>query len=539
MNSRHRSGPVTALESPAGHRPSRRSLAVVLVAAIVLAGCSGASEPPRVAPTTARIAAPADPWPGETLQTTSTPFVFPLNFNVFETLVSLGPDYSLRPGLADRWEPRPDNKGWRFHLRRDVKFHDGRPFTAADVLWTWQLQSESRRLSSVLNTLGPGSVVQIDEFTVDFVPAVANQRLPEQLAHPQGAIVAADTTFSSSPPVGTGPYRVTGYREGISATFERFDGYRGRAAPMARLEVKFMPDPAERADALLNGSADVAMDLTPGDAKRVDGSDRASIIRSTPGRTHLLYINKAGVASHDLGSDAAVRRAITLGLDRQAYVRAVLGGDGEPGRWMAPRAVLGSAAEDVRPVAFDPDGARRALDEGGWVPGPDGVRVRGDRRLALSLIGWADIELSAFDLIVAQLRALGIEVAARPVLEQSTFRSFYASNEFVLDLEAPTQNDANPALLPISRLYSRYEGTDRFSPGGELDNLAEESLAATDPEVVRARAARMMDLAISDVNVVVPLAAVGRTYGVAQGFELVEFHPAQASQRWDTLQAGG
>lgn len=516
----------------------RPLLAVVLALGLVAAACSGGSgERASSAPTTVRIAAPRDPWPTEGTNTTSTHFNFPLNFNVYEPLVRLGPDFSLQPGLAERWEPLDNDKGWRFFLRPGVKFHDGRPFTADDVLWTWDRQEQAQQLTSVLNTLGPGSVRKIDDLTVDFVPAVANLRLPEQLAHPHGAILPKDKNFDSSPPVGTGPFRVVDYRPGESATFERFDGYWDAPAAMRRLEVRFITDAKARADALAAGEVDLALDVTPEAARGLVKNRRLRVVRSEPGRNQLLYVNRLGRAPFDLGADPVIRQAVSLAVDRAAYVREVFDSNAEPGRWMSPRALLGRAADLVAPPLSDPDRARRMLDEAGWKPGDDGIRVRGDRRLTLTMVGWAEVDAVSFDVVRNQLRQVGIEVVTKPAFDQPSFRITYGASEFDLDLEVPSQNDGNPAFLPISRMYSRYPSTERFAPGGAFDTKAEAALAARTLEDVRRAAAEMMQILVNDTNIVIPLAGVPRTYAMSRDFTLTDLHPSQANQRWTGLAA--
>ncbi len=530
----------TSLVERSPVRPHLRRCLVAFAALVALAAsaCTGTSddERPVALPTKVLIAAGEDPWPDEGEGTTSTHFVFPLNFNVYEPLVTLGPDFSLQPGLAERWEPLDGgNAGWRFHLRRGVTFQDGTPFTADDVLWTWDRQAEARKLTSVLNTLGPGSVRQRDDYTVDFVPAVPNLRLPEQLAHPHGAILPRGRDFDSNPPVGSGPYRVASYQPGESAIFERYEGYWGEAPGIPRLEVRFLADPKARAEALTKGDVDVALDVAPDDAATLAKDRRFTLARSEAGRNQLLYVNRQGQAPFDLGADPLVRQAISLAVDRAAYAREVFGAEAEPGRWMAPASILGEAKDLVAPPPSDPERARRLLDEAGWVPGEDGVRARNGRRLGLTMIGWAEVTPRAYEILSGQLRTVGIELNVQSVSDQSTFRSIYGTSQFDLDLEVPNQNDGNPALLPVARMYSKNPGTGRFAPGGEFDAKAEAALAAKDPEDLRRAAAEMMQILVNDTHIVIPLAGVPRTYAMKRTFDLPTPHPSQANQRWDDL----
>lgn len=277
-----------------------------------------------------------------------------LNAGVYEPLLSLAPDYTVRPGLAERWE-LIEPATWRFHLRPDVTFHDGRPFGADDVVWSWT--GRDAMLRSVAATLD--TVVKVDDLTVDFVSTEPNLRLPEQLVHPEGPIVPRDAHNDSTPPVGTGPFRVLDYQPRRQVVVERFERYWGPAARAQRLTFRFLPDPALRLEALRAGEVDVVAGLPREAAASVEVDPRFSVVRAAPGATHVLSFNPAG----PYAADRAVREAVSLAIDRSRYVAEALGGNGEPGRWTAPPAVLGAEARSVAPSPFDPDRARRVLGE--------------------------------------------------------------------------------------------------------------------------------------------------------------------------------
>ena len=520
-------------------RQARRPvlLALGLVGAILASACTGGGSPEGgdADAGAVRIVSSPDPWPAEGTGARSTTFVYPLNLNVYETLVVLASDLSPAPGLAARWELVDSDRTWRFHLRRDVVFHDGRPFTAEDVVWTWARQQEARKVTTVLDTLAPDSVRKVDDFTVDFTPAITNMRLPEQLAHPQAAVLPQGNNFDSSPPVGTGPFKVVEYRQNLSAAFERFDRYWGPKAGVRRVEISFVADPAQRVRALREGEADLLIDPPPEAVRSLAADKDLKVVRSEPGRTHVIYVNKTGVAPFDLGADPVVRRAVSLALDRGAYVDTVLHGDGEPGRWMVPRQVLGRSADLVQPVPADPAQARRVLDEAGWAPGPDGVRSRGGRPLNLTVVGWADVAPAAFEFVKARLGEVGIAVTVTAAPDQATFRGLYRDTEFDLDIELPSQNDANPAFLPVLRMYSRNPGAGRFAPGADFDAQAEVVARAKSRDEAQRIAAEMIDLLTARENIVIPLASAPRVYAMVNEVDLQEPHPSLANQNWASL----
>lgn len=526
----------------------RRGTALALLLALVVAACSTGGQAAREDEATEAdpvgepdldaaivVAADEDTWPNEGEGAESTAFAYPLNVNVYETLIRLGSDYSLQPALAERWELIEPNT-WRFHLRQGVQFHDGSELTADDVMWSWaERQMEGQALTTVANTLGPDSVTMVDEYTVDFTPVTPNLRLPEQILHPSGAIVPRGKHFDDPEPVGTGPFQVAEYQPTQSVVLERFDDYWDEPAKVATFTVRFLPDPQTRIEALQAGEVDLAMDVPPSSVPPLEADDRFRIVRSPIGRNQLIYVNRTGEPPHDLGADPDIRQAISLAIDRDAYVDAVFEGNAEPGRWMAPGSVLGEHAEDVEPPTFDPDRAREVLEDAGWVEGADGVRERDGRRLELDLIGWAEVSLTAFQLLQAQLTEVGMDVTIKQAPDQATYRTFYEDTDFDLDLEVPNQNDGNPAFLPVLRMYSAAETAFRFAPGGVFDDVAEDALEAQTTDEVQRASAEMMSILVNDEHIVIPLAGLYRIYAAREGVDLGDPHPSQTSQFWTSL----
>ena len=490
-----------------------------------------------------RIAANEDQWTVNGVGAKATHFMFISNFNVYEPLIYLASDYTLKPGLAERWELQPDRTTWRFFLRRGVTFHDGSAFTADDVVWTWGTrQAEGKTLPTVANTLhptnsntpSPEAVRKIDDFTVDFTPIQPNLRLPEQIVHPQGAIVKRNTHNDTPPYAGTGPFKYVSYVEKQTAVFERNDNYWGDKPKVNRLNIRFYTDPQTRLQALRAGQADLAIDLPPEAVKALASDNRFRVVKSKPGRNHLIFVNKT---AGRITEEKAVREAVNLALNRQAYVDVVLEGNGEPGRWMAPASVLGPAANQVAAVPHDPGKARSVLDAAGWRVGSDGVRVKGDKRLTLTLLGQPEVAESALLVIQSNLKDVGMDLALKKTPDVATRNALYLQGrgDFDLVLEVPNQNDANPAFLPVVRMYSKNANTAAFAPGPAFDALAEQSLAAQTTAEAQLASAKMMTILINDEHIVVPLAAARRIYAMATNVSFTDPHPSFPNQTWFSL----
>lgn len=531
----------------------RKGLVLALILGFVAAACGGGGngggttvEEPTARPdpeAEVRMVVGEDTWPENGPGPKATHFAYPFNVNVYEPLIYLGSDYTLQPGLAERWELVNEGKTWRFHLRRGVTFHDGRPFSADDVVYTWGVrQVEGNTLPTVANTLGPDSVQKVDDFTVDFTPKVTNLRIPEQIVHPEGAILPVGGHNDSTPPVGTGPFKVVSYTPKETAVVERYDDYWGDKPKVKRLNIRFLPDPQSRVEALKSGQVDYVIDLPADATESIESDDRFRVVRSKPGRNHLIYVNKS---EGRLTSEKAVREAIAVALDRKTYAEVVFEGNAEPGRWMAPASVLGKSANIVKAVPFDVDRAKKVLDEAGWEEGADGIRTKNGQRLSLKLLGTQETPESGLLFIQSQLKDAGIEVNILKTPDAATRGSLYArgSGDFDLDLEPPNQNDGNPAFLPVLRMAASSPTNAQFAPnaapvtpsGPAFEDEVQKAATDEDRAEVQKASATMMKILINDEYIVIPMAGIFRIHGMVKNVNLGDPHPSNTNQTWLSL----
>lgn len=595
------------------------------------------------APTaTVSVAANADQWitsdTGSGPGYNSSAFAYPLNSNLYDPLIIIGSDYTLQPGLATSWElipvgdprkpTRPYNfPTWRFHLRQGVTFHDGSTFDADDVIWTWRDRAPLNQspLSTVTNTLGfskpyygtfpsaplaggnPDSVEKIDQFTVDFTPKQPNLRLAEQIGHPKGAIVPEGKHFDGSTggsplggpaltpgqPIGSGPFRYVGYNPtspqgGGNASFEANDSYWGARAQVKRMNYTFIGDAAQRTSALLSGQADVAIDLNALDVDTVDNSGQGHAVHAAYGRNLLIYVNRivkygpGDEPKYDLGQNPAIRKAVSLAINRTDHVNAIYEGNAAVGRWMAPPNILGSSQAIVPELVQDQALARSTLANDGWVCtgaaapdcAPNEIRQKAGRVLQLKLIGGPDAPIEEYTLLQNEMKAVGIDLQFIRYATNDDRRIAYGTTLWDLDLEPPNQNDADPAFLPVLRFacknqsatfrFAPVDGTNGIgasspdgtngrypfgrtpctSPGAVLGPFdtqwvtgASGSDNATTQTAVQQAAANQMRILVgqNETNVVIPVVGLKRIYGLRNNVNLGDPHPSQTSQRWVSL----
>lgn len=467
---------------------------------------------------------------------------YPLNTNIFETLVRLTPDYQIEPLLAEWWEFVAPNT-YRFSLRQGVSFHDGTPFTAEAVRWS--MERIAKAGGGILG-IDESSTVVVDDHTVEITPVRPNLRLLEQLNHPNESIVAPGTN-PAEVRIGTGPFREVEYVKEDRYVVEAFDGYWGSDAPkVGRITFRFFPDPTTRVLALQSGEIDLAAEVAPESAAELESGGQFTVATSAVGAYQALYVKARGGGPFDLGADRAVREALSAAIDKDAIVAAVWQGYAEPSTTMIPPAILGAAAAEVAAAAADPERARRVLDEAGWVAGADGVREKDGRRLELTMIvGYpsAEIHRSMPEFVQAQLRDVGIGVEIVQTPDTATYEGRLAAGEGDLWAEAGSQNDGNPCFLPDLLFSTPIPDGDpeaamygnAFAAGPAFDEFIDQCRSATSTEAVQEAAANAMRVVIDDEFVVLPLAGTRQIYGVSARVQGFEPHPSRLNQRWTAV----
>jgi peptide/nickel transport system substrate-binding protein len=283
-------------------------------------------------------------------------------FAIMEPLLTLTPTYQLRPRLATSWTVADDGRSIRLELRGDVRFHDGRPFTSADVKFTLEAGDDGDGygpvdyLSSVLDGVE----------TPDATTAILRFDQPAAFALYDLALIPmmpadAPADFGAHP-IGTGPYMLDGRPSaGLLAT-RRFDGYWGGEPTLDGVEFHVF-GPAEHAgllDALVRGRVDVAQVGWQADAVRQLERRQDLAVAQIPGTLSQYAILNTRAAPLD---DPRVRSAIDHLVPRDRILREAFGGTG----FVASTALGGATpwSDAAAPTPFDPERARALLDEAG------------------------------------------------------------------------------------------------------------------------------------------------------------------------------
>ena len=364
-------------------------LLLLLLLAIAGAGCGPGDTPGR-----APVAAPPGP------PDSGDWFVLPIDFDpatlnfvsgtdtsqalvarfVADSLVDEGEDLQPVPRLADSWEFSADRKVLTFHLRRGVRWHDGAPFSSRDVLFTYRkiLDPASRARAVFLQEIR--EVTAPDDFTVRVayreptVLALDAWKFPIVAEH-----LLSQGDFMSSPvhlaPVGTGPFRFVSWHRGREIVLEANRDYVLGRPHLDRIVLRVIPSRATQLQSLLTGETDwSSIPPEEWDSLRADAGFRRRFRMFEHPALYLYYIAWNGRTP--LFSDVRVRRAMTLSLDREEYLRKVYRGAGVVAATTFHPRQFGYDPS-LSPLPFDPDRASALLDEAGWKRDPrDGSRSR-------------------------------------------------------------------------------------------------------------------------------------------------------------------
>ncbi|HEV8673289.1 MAG TPA: ABC transporter substrate-binding protein [Methylomirabilota bacterium] len=314
-----------------------------------------------------------------------------LTYQVFEGLVRLrGSTTEIEPALAERWETSADGMVWTFHLRPNVRFHDGDPLDAAAVVWNverwWksshpqhaiQLQAgqtfeywdslfggpDERAVVSRVEAAGPRAV----RITLrrPHAPLLASLAVPGLgIASPRAA-TRWGAEFGKHP-VGTGAFRFGAWRPGEEVVLEANPDYWGARPKVARVVGRAIKDNAKRLAALRAGDIQGMEGLNPDDLEGVGREPTLSLLLRPPSTTGFVAFNFKVREFQD----RRVRRAFAHALDKPAIVNALYGGMGLVARQLQPPALWGHAP-DIPDDARDPATARDLLRQAGFPNGLD------------------------------------------------------------------------------------------------------------------------------------------------------------------------
>jgi peptide/nickel transport system substrate-binding protein len=283
---------------------------------------------------------------------------------IFDSLVVRDEHFNLKPWLATSWDI-PDPKTYIFHLRTDVRFHNGQPLTARDVKWTLDSLLQGKIVSAragayqqVESLEAPDDKTVIFHLKAPYAPLLWNLSNGAMGVVPYGS----GKDFSQHP-VGSGPFKFVSADLDKEVVIERNDDYWGERPKLKRVRFAVIPDATTRALELRKGSADIAINsLTPDMEARIRDTDKQLVVEQSPGTT-LQYL--AFNLRDPILKDVRVRQALAYAIDRKPLIQYLWQGMARPADSILPPESWAYDA-NVMHYEHDPARARALLDAAGY-----------------------------------------------------------------------------------------------------------------------------------------------------------------------------
>src|SRR5665213_2578683 len=476
--------------------------------------------------------------------------------HVYEGLTARDKDLKITPALAESWET-PEPTRWRFHLRKGVKFHNGDPFTADDVVFS---ADRVRAKGSDFQTLVPidAKVVKIDDYTVDFILTTPNPILNSQwdawyimdkkwcednnVVAPT-PVAATTPSYASLHENGTGPFFIESHQPGVKTVFKVNPDWWSKPEHNLK-EIVFTPisNEATRVAALLSGEVDVIEPVPIQDIARVNASPNATVMTGPEIRTiflgmdqirdELLYSNIKGKNPF---KDIRVREAFFKAIDIELIKTRVMRGLSTPSALMIAPQLFKLSGDFVRPK-FDLDGAKKLLAEAGY---PDGFEVTmdcpNDRYVNDAAICQAVVGMLARVGVKIDLLAQPKALYFAKILKAGGFKSSF----YMLGWTPATMDSHNVMEDIMGCRDDPTKGGGNNNVGGycnkDFDALADKVLQETDPNKRDLLIKQAFEIAAKDYAYI-PLHQQALAWGVSKKVKLVQRADNQVRLYWATKQ---
>jgi peptide/nickel transport system substrate-binding protein len=417
--------------------------------------------------------------------------------NVYEGLVRYTPNMAIEPCLAEKWEVTSPNV-WRFYLRKGVKFHNGNPFTADDVVFTYQrTMSEGSDHKARVSTLK--EIKKVDDYTIDVVTKAPNPILPTEWASwfimdkewceknnstESTNIKSGKENYATRHENGTGPFKVVSHEKGVKTVFEVYKEWWDKPHHnLTKVILTPIGSDATRVAALLSGEVDMMYPVPVQDHKRVESNDGTRMLVGPELRTIFLGFDQVrdslpccNIKDKNPFKDVKVRKAFYHAININIIKKKIMRGLSEPSSIMISPKLFEYDISDIPRYPYDPKKAKALLAEAGY---PKGFTVCMDcpnnRYVNDEQICQA---------AVSMLAKVGIKVKLKAQPKSLYFKKVLAyDTEFFMLGWTPSSNDSWNVLYNIMASRTK-DGRGKFNLGGysnaRLDELTSKIMSETD-----------------------------------------------------------
>ena len=479
-----------------------RASVFALATAFLVAACSpttqpaGSAAPSAIAPVAGgavTIPIGADP----TLNPWSpNAFVESLFINrvIFEGLTKPGKDLAPAPDLAETWSSAADGLSWTFKLRSGVKWSDGQPFSADDVVFTFNnvVLNKDLGAQNAASYAAVKTVTAVDPNTVRFDLSRKFAALPSFLAYNAGIlpkhVLSADplktTSFNKGVPVSTGPFKVEKYTSGQSVSLIRNDNYFGPKPYLDKVVFTVVPDPNTQIAQALSG--DITMMILDNKAAidRVKSASGLTVAARPLVQYYWLALNQTDPRF----TDVRVRQALLQAIDRQAIIKSVeLGYGSIANSPITPALAAYFDSSLVSKYPYDQQKAKDLLAQAGWKPGASGVLEKDGKPFQFTMdVGQRGVLEPVNALIQQDLKKIGVVADLNTMEWNSYIQKVVVRREYTATVNWWTY-PSDPDVFPY--YHSTAAGKGFNIPGYQdpkLDDILVQGQSATDLEARKA-----------------------------------------------------
>jgi peptide/nickel transport system substrate-binding protein len=408
--------------------------------------------------------------------------------NIHDRLLKLDPFFTLQPSLSESFEVSDDGLTYTFNLRQGLTFHEGEPFTANDVKYTFDFRKDPENASVVANNfVSVDNVEAADDYTVvvnmletnaAFVTLAGQTGIVSESYH---SAIGEDAYKAA--PNGLGPFKLVEWRAAEFTECEAFEDYWAGRPLLDGIREDIVPEASVRAIALETGEADTSVWalVTEDNVRFRDDPNFTTFVTSSVALNHFPMNNQ-----HPVISEKNVRQAMMFAIDRDDIVDNLWRGLAVKATANLSPALDFYYEPDVAQYPYDPAMAEQLLEEAGWVMGSDGVREKDGVRCAFicTVISGDQARKPEAELAQQYLAQVGIEMSIEeaPV---ATIQEGQRNGTVDMSLYNWTYGGGSGEPDPSTVLKSGQRNNWSLWSNERVDELCDMGLEATDPEVRR------------------------------------------------------
>lgn len=421
---------------------------------------------------------------------------------LYDGLVELDDNGEPVPGLAESWDIEEDGRVYRFHLREGVTWHDGTPFTSADVKFAFEeviLQYHSRSAASIGQAIE--SIETPDDLTVVFTFQAPYAPLLQQLNVTEAPIVARHIYKGSDPtenpanlePVGTGPFQFVSYSPDEEIRFAANENYFKDGPYVDEVVQRIIPETGSQVIAFEAGEVDWLWGVPGPDLARFEADDSVGLLRTgiNPGGQNCIMTVSYNL-DRPIFQNVDVRAGIAHAIEREAFLERILFGQGAVAAAPIHSGIGFAHGQGLDMPNHDPATAAALLEGAGWVLGDDGVRmaegvpgVEDGTPLSFGFLSFPAFA-SYGELLRAQLGEVGIDLVLSALEPPVFVETVFTNRDF--DTNIVSYCNRTDPEIGVRRMYisSNIQPIPFSNSSGyaneDVDRLFDEAAVTVDPD---------------------------------------------------------